>query len=393
MLKGKNINNLKINEQFNLLFFIIANALMGIAGGINDSSFNNFLDHTYKISAFMRGSLEFPREMPGFLLIFITGLLFFLGDLKISILATLLCSISMIGIGFFAPSYFFVVIWLVLYNTGTHLNMILTSSIGMNLSKDNSFGKILGKIGSISTAATIIGYLIIFLGFRFFGFTYSLSFLMASIFYFIAVIFLFPIDYKANAKGFKFVIKKEYWLYYVLSIFFGARKQIFITFAPWVLIKIFKQPVSNFAIAGIICSILGVGFRSLLGHLIDKLGEKKILMFEAISIIVICFGYFFTGFIGHKNIALILAYSCYMIDNLLMAASMARSVYIKKRIKNEDDLTPTLATGTSMDHAVSMSLPILGGLIWSIFGYSYVFLLAALLAFINLMFVRKITPV
>jgi len=75
---------------------------------------------------------------------------------------------------------------------------------------------------------------------------------------------------------------------------------------------------------------------------------------------------------------------------LMFATSMARSTYIKKIIKHPDDLTPTLSTGTSMDHAVSMSLPMLSGFLWNKFGYEYVFLLAAVFALGNLYFVRKI---
>jgi len=391
-MKGENYmtrNNYN-NRHTNLILFIIACAFLGIGGGINDSSFNNFLDYTYKISAFLRGSIEFPRETPGFLLIFITGFLYFLGDKRISLIATLLSSISLLGLAYFAPSFSYAILWIVFYNTGTHLNMILNSSIGMSLSEPKNYGRTLGNIGAVATAASIIGYLIVFFGFRFLNFNYKISFSIAAIMYFVALLFLFPLKIpNTNQKGFKIVIKKEYWLYYMLSIFWGARKQIFLTFAPWVLIKIFKQPVSNFAIAGILISLLGILFRKILGKAIDLYGEKNILTFEAIVIIIICIGYTLTQSINNKNTALILAYSCYIIDNLMMAATMARSTYIKKIIKNEEDLTPTLAAGTSMDHAVSMTLPIIGGLLWSYFGYYMVFLLAGFLAFLNLLFVKK----
>lgn len=383
----------KIGAVFtSIMLFVLANAFMGIGGGINDTIFNNYLAATYNISPMARGILEFPRETPGFLIIFLIGFLYFLGDLRVSIIATLLCSISLIGLGHFAATYALLILWLALYNTGTHLNMVLTSSIGMNLAKEDSYGKTLGLIGSVSVAASIIGYFIVMIGFKFLNFDFKIAYIIAAIMYLIAVLFLIPIKLPnvKNHKGVKFVIKKDYWLYYVLSVFYGARKQIFITFAPWVLIKIFKQPVSNFAVVGIVCSFLGIGFRSLIGRLIDKLGEKKILTFDAIMIFLICIGYASTQNIKVKTVALVLAYTCYIIDNLMFATSMARSTYIKKIIKNPDDLTPTLSTGTSMDHAVSMSLPMLSGFLWNRFGYEYVFILAALFALGNLYFVRKI---
>lgn len=375
-----------------IILFIFANAFMGIGGGINDTIFNNYIAANYNISPMARGILEFPRETPGFLIIFLIGFLYFLGDLRVSIIATFLCSFALIGLGFFAPTFLLLIVWTAIYNTGTHLNMVLSSSIGMELSKEKEYGKTLGLIGSVAIAASIIGYFIVMVGFKFLNFSFKTAYVIAALMYLFAALFLLPIKLprKPEHKGFKFVIKKDYWLYYVLSIFFGARKQIFITFAPWVLIKIFKQPVANFALVGIICSFLGIGFRNIIGRLIDRLGEKKILTFDAVVIFLICLGYAATENIKIKWLALAIAYGCYIIDNLMFATSMARSTYIKKIIKHPDDLTPTLSTGTSMDHAVSMSLPMLSGFLWNKFGYEYVFLLAAFFALGNLYFVRKI---
>ncbi|ADQ06827.1 major facilitator superfamily MFS_1 [Caldicellulosiruptor hydrothermalis 108] len=375
-----------------IILFIFANAFMGIGGGINDTIFNNYIAANYNISPMARGILEFPRETPGFLIIFLIGFLYFLGDLRVSIIATSLCSFALIGLGFFAPTFLLLIVWTAIYNTGTHLNMVLSSSIGMELSKEEEYGKTLGLIGSVATAASIIGYFIVMVGFKFLNFSFKTAYVIAALMYLFAALFLLPVKLprKPEHKGFKFVIKKDYWLYYVLSIFFGARKQIFITFAPWVLIKIFKQPVANFALVGIICSFLGIGFRNIIGRLIDRLGEKKILTFDAVVIFLICLGYAATENIKIKWLALAIAYGCYIIDNLMFATSMARSTYIKKIIKHPDDLTPTLSTGTSMDHAVSMSLPMLSGFLWNKFGYEYVFLLAAFFALGNLYFVRKI---
>lgn len=312
--------------------------------------------------------------------------------MRVSIIATSLCSFALLGLGFFAPTFLLLIVWTAIYNTGTHLNMVLSSSIGMELSKEEEYGKTLGLISSVATAASIIGYFIVMVGFKFLNFSFKTAYVIAALMYLFAALFLLPVKLprKPQHKGFKFVIKKDYWLYYVLSIFFGARKQIFITFAPWVLIKIFKQPVENFALVGIICSFLGIGFRNIIGRLIDRLGEKTILTFDALVIFFICLGYAATENIKIKWVALSVAYGCYIIDNLMFATSMARSTYIKKIIKHPDDLTPTLSTGTSMDHAVSMSLPMLSGFLWNKFGYEYVFLLAAFFALGNLYFVRKI---
>jgi hypothetical protein len=105
-------------------------------------------------------------------------------------------------------------------------------------------------------------------------------------------------------------------------------------------------------------------------------GERFILSAEAGRPVIICIGYAFAADIFRAGVAVVIIAVCYIIDNSMSAVDMARSTYIRKIAVDPADVTPTLSTGTSLDHVVSMSMPYLGGLLWAFAGYQYVFLAA-----------------
>jgi hypothetical protein len=74
----------------------------------------------------------------------------------------------------------------------------------------------------------------------------------------------------------------------------------------------------------------------------------------------------------------------------MSAVEMARSTYVRKIAVDQADVMPTLSAGTSIDHVVSMSIPVLGGLLWTAFGYQFVFLAAAGIAVLNMILSRRL---
>jgi predicted MFS family arabinose efflux permease len=257
--------------------------------------------------------------------------------------------------------------------------MPISPGIGMGLSKKEQYGVRLGQYNAFNLFATIIGYTIVWLGFKCLGLTYRGAFLIASVSYLFAAFTLGLMNpKKPEVKKIRFVFRKKYTLYYCMSIVNGARKQIFLTFAPWVLIQVYHLTPPIFAILGVIISIVSILTRTIVGNAIDNLGERFVLSSEAVLLIILCMGYSFAADIA------------YITDNSLSAVEMARSTYVKKIIIYPEDLTPTLSAGTSFDHVIAMSVPILGGLLWAALGYKYVFLAAALIAVLNLFMSLKI---
>jgi len=366
-------------------FFIFVAVFSGIASGIYGTVFNNYLNTTYSISEAQRGFLEFPREMPGALIMIVLGLLAFMGDVRIAMLGMIGAALGALGLGLSAGNYTLMVATLVLYSLGTHMCMPLTPSIGMNLSKREKYGDRLGLYSAWGLGATLLGYAIIWGGFRFLNMTYSAAFIFSSMFYIAAAaFFMFMRNQKPVKRKFQLVFRKKFSLFYLLSMANGARKQIFLTFAPWVLVRDFHLDPPHFAILGVIVSVVSIMTRTIVGKAIDKYGERLVLSVEAVCLFIICFGYIFSGWIFPPNIVVIVMCACYVIDGSMTVVEMARSTYVKKISADQAEVTPTLSTGVSLDHIVSMTVPFFGGLLWArTNAYQSVFVAAAVIALIN----------
>lgn len=379
----------------NLILFLIANVFIGISQSIDSSVFNNFLNDTFHLTISQRTILEIPREFPGFMVVFVSGLLLYLGDIRIASVANMLAALGMVGLGFISKDYATMIMWLTVYSMGQHLFMPVSNSIGMNLSDEKNMGKVLGKINGVNTAAFLVTSLLTALVFKYVKVNYKIAFLIGTCSYFISAVLIFIMVPAKKAKNTrKLFMKKRYKLFYILSVVHGARKQIFITFGPWVLIKIFEQGVSTFALLGFITAGVGILVKPLLGHLIDKKGERFVLSLEAVILFIICIGYAFskTFFenIGIGNVAIYVVSGCFILDQVMSAAGMARATYIKKIAEDPEDVSPTLSMGITIDHAVAMFIPWIGGFIWNYFGYEYVFLGGSIIAVIIMMLTSKV---
>ncbi len=378
-----------------LILFTLASAFIGISQSIDSSVFNNFLNDTFHLTVSQRTILEFPRELPGFLVVFVSGALLFLGDVRIASLANMIAAFGLLGLGHFASDFYVMMAWMTVYSLGTHLFMPMSNSIGMNLAEDGNLGKVLGRINGLNTAAFLATSLITALIFKYVKVNYSIAFTVGALAYIIScMLILFMKPHKPEGKVKKLFLRKEYTLFYWLNILYGARKQIFLTFGPWVLIKVFGQGVSTFAVLGFFIAGIGIVFKPMVGSAIDRKGEKFVLAAEAVALIIICMGYAFaedmSRAFGIGDVALLIICGCFVIDQLLNATSIARATYLRKIAVTPEDVSPTLSMGLSIDHAVSMVVPWLGSLVWNAFGYQYVFVLGALIAVGNLLLTRYI---
>lgn len=373
-----------------LRLFVAASLVMGMAYSMIDSTLNNFLNGRFSLTGFQRSFLELPRELPGLLAVFVAAALWFLCSRRLAVLAMLLGVAGSLLIGFASPSYGVMVFWLFLYSMGQHMYMPIASSIGMELAEEGKTGQRLGQLNAVRNLASILGSFIVYLGFRFLHFDFEHTFALAAVGFAVAAVFLFSMkpDVAKPASVF-LTIHKEYRLYYILTILYGSRKQLFITFAPWVLVNIFQQPTQILATLITIGGIIGILFQPLLGWMVDHFGEKIVLAAEAFLLIFVCIGYGFARSVLPESTAFLVVCACYLLDSMLMSVGMARSTYLKKIAKVPEDVQATLTAGVTIDHVFSISVALLGGLIWSAFGFQYVFLLGSGIALVNLFFVNQ----
>lgn len=378
-----------LNPQLKL--FLISMALLGIAGGIFETSFNNFLSDKFSINADKRGLLEFPRELPGFLTALFTGLLFFAAETWIAGLSALVIGIGMLGLAFLGGEWYSMLIFTTLWSIGAHLIMPMRSSISMSLASAEAKGRRLGQVQGVGIASSILGCLVVWFVMKHAVHDYSTIFIIGGVAALISAGVFFAMRLPgSHLERPKFIWRKEYRLYYTLQLLFGARKQIFITFGPWVLVKIFNQPVWIFAQLWIVASIIGIFFQPALGRAIDRKGERFVLMVDGVLTFIICMGYAFAYRIPDSHIALGALYACLVGDQLLFGTGMARDTFVSKIAVNRTDIPPTLSLGVSINHVVSMSIPALGGLLWIRYGHPAVFFGAAGIAVLMIIFASQI---
>jgi len=375
-----------INLPRELAIFIIASFAVGMAGSLVDSVFNNYLDATFALSGFQRSFLEFPRELPGFLVLFASALLWFLDSRRLGAISLLLTGVGIFLVGAVSHSYISMVICVFTFSMGLHLYMPVATTIGMELAAEGKTAQRLGQFNAIRNLAVIIGSGLVYLGFKFLNFTFSTTFIIAAIIYIISMVLVGTMkrsEVKSVTRRVFLKLRKEYSLYYGLSVLSGARKQIFMTFAPWVIVTIFDKPTQTIATLVLIGGVVGILFQPLLGRLIDRLGERTVMMAEAVLLVPVCLAYGFSKSIFSNETAFLITCACYLIDQVLMSVGMARSTYMKKIALQSADIQPALSAALSIDHFFSIGVALIGGVLWNKLGFQYVFLFGVFIAVLN----------
>jgi len=369
-----------------LILFIIALAIIGFSQSLMDSTLNNFLNDVHHLSNLQRTLLEFPRELPGFFVVFISIIFFFVGTRKLAGVANFLAFLGLFLIAIFLKPLGLMLGCLFVYSLGQHVFLALNSAIGMELAQDGKTGKRLGQLTAITNLTAIIGSAFIFLGFRYLHFTYQVSFFIAATGFLLAtfaILKMAPSPHKQQQQ--RFVFRKEYGLFYWLNIVFGTRKQLFLTFAPWILITVFHQTTAQMAALLTTGGIIGIFLKPLVGRAIDRFGERTVLLGEAASLIIVCVLYGYAAVWFSLPVATVIVSACFVTDQLLLSASMARATYLHKIAVKKEEVGPTLMMGLSLDHIFSITIAITCGFLWNVIDYRYIFLFGAGIAGLNLL--------
>ena len=357
--------------------FLLGVFFLGINAGVLSSAFNNYLNDSFSLTSKQRGFLEFPRELPGFLVIFMTGLLAAVPVRRWAVITGLLTAVGVAGLGFLSPGYNLMLVWMLLWSAGSHLFMTVESVMGLRFAKEGGQGRRLGQISGMTNFAAIAGAGFVWVMAKAAGpAVYKWSFAAAAAASAASALLFARIPGgggEAAPGGKRFVFRWRYKWYYLLNILFGARKQIFLPFAPWVLVTQYGASPAVMAALALVAAALGVVFRQTFGALTDRIGERRMFMADAVILLFICAGFAFSTFLP-------LLYVIFILDNLMFATRIARTTYLNRIVEERSHIAPTVSFGVTIDHAVSMSIPAAGGLLWAAYGYRAVFIAASLLS-------------
>lgn len=395
-----------MKKSMKIYFAIVVFTALGLA--LSNDVMSNFFKEAYNVTTVQRGLIEFPRELPGMILIFVVAGLSFLSDIRISIIAQILSIIGLVALGLFTPSFSVMLIFIFINSMGMHLFFPMQDSIGMAIAEPDKIGKRMGQYKGVTTAFQMVGAGIVILAFKYevFSFVTDIKwiFLISSLFFLVVVVLIIYLNKAMHIAGappkkVKFIFRKEYKFYYTLVILFGVQKQMMIVYGPWVLIELLGKRTETIVSLGMIGMFIGIFFIPALGRWIDRFGIKKLLYADGISFVVVYFLYgllsmgYVNGTVSKTGWPLLLAYGLVIIDRMSSQMGIVRTVYLKSIALHTSDITPTLSLGTSMDHVMSIVFGVLGGYVWMQFGPQYIFFLVALLSLINVFVAYRIKVV
>ncbi len=376
--------------------FLVSMLIFGMVTGLYGAVLNNYLHEILDISRMERGIVELPRELPGLLLLLIVGLLYRYSETRIMLIAMLVSFSGLIGLGFLGAGRPTAILLIVVFSTGEHMMMPIRSSIGIHMARPGREGLALGGVGSFANIGQVVGQYLVPVIFLLFPVTvgdparfsvYRVAFFTAAAILTVGVAAASTLrDTGRHIKRTRLHFRKKFTKYYILEVFFGARKQVFMTFAPYVLIVNYGAPTELIASLYGIWSLSNIFLSPLIGRLIDRIGYKKILIADTLILLLLCFLYGFAHRIFPRPVAYVIICGVFVIDAILFIAGMARTVYVKSISDNRDEVTATLSTGISINHLISIGIAVAGGLLWERLGMEVLFSTAALFAFGSFLF-------
>ncbi|MDR2738690.1 MAG: MFS transporter [Treponema sp.] len=382
------------------LRFLSVLLLSGISYGLYRGIQDNYLAELVHISSFERGVVEFFREIPGLLVVLIFAVLYRFSENRIFKIGLCFMAAGLIGFLFAGTGKFIVVLFMVVYSMGEHIVLPLRSTISMDMAKKETGGAALGIAGALDHAGRISGFVMVSALFFIFTrlgykrtdlFPFKVVFGASVVFIIIAVIFVLPMEeLKKKVPRRRFYFAKKFTTFYMLEVFYGARKQIFLTFAPYVLILQYGAGASVIAMLMAVSAAFGIVFNPLIGKLIDKAGYKFVMVADTLILVVVCLFYGFAHRIFPQNIAFIVVCVNYVLDAIISLASMASSVYVRDIASGQDEVTATLSTGISVNHVISIFIALMGGWIWKVTGIEVLFSISAFLGILNSVYAATI---
>ena len=379
--------------------------LFGVSFGLKRGVQDNYLAEIILIEPFERGIVEFFRELPGLLLIFILALMYRFADSRIFKVGIAMMSGGAAGLLLTTSSELFmikifVVFFMVVFSAGEHILMPVRSTIAMELAKREKAGASLGITTSINQLGNIAGFLLVTLIFFILGrigfdrtaiLGYRIVFGLSAALMITALMVAAALkETTLKTPRQRLYFAKKFRKYYILEVFYGSRKQIFLTFAPYVLILQYGADPSIMALLYAICAGFVMLCSPLIGRLIDKVGYKAVMVGDTLLLIVVCIFYGFSHRWFPVGIAFIIVCMNFILDQVISIASMASNVYVQRISSNQEEITATLSTGISVNHIFSVIIALVGGWIWKVAGIEVLFTISAILWLINSIYAATI---
>ena len=380
-------SKLVFKEDSKFKVFLLSLLITGLSYGLYKGMLDNYLAEVVGMGEMDRGITEFFRELPGILLVFILAAFHMLSAEMLYKVGAIIMLIGMSMNALLPATKVLAILAICMYSLGEQIQLGMKNTISLSNSKEGCGGAALGVQSATSQIGTLVGYLVIVGAFSIFtkNQPYTVFFCIAAVLAGISAACSMKVVGKSETDKNKrrFYFHKKYTKYYMLEMFYGARKQVFFTFGPYVLILFYGANASMisllFAISAIVCFFAS----PIVGRIIDKIGYKVVMVTDTLILVIVCFFYGFAHHIYPKEIAFIVCCVNYILDSVISLASMAANLYVQDLADNNDEVKATISTGVSINHVITIFIALFGGWIWQTLGIELLFIISAVLGLCN----------
>ncbi len=362
------------------LLFLMAFA-MPIAFSTWSALLNNFVIEAASFTGVEIGWLHTVREIPGFFAIGVIAIILFMREQVLGIVSLLMLGAATAVTAWF-PSLAGLLTVTMLSSIGFHYFETVNQSLQLQWIEKKRAPQILGWIVSIGSGASLLAYGLLVVTWKTFDLSYNFVYLTAGgITVAIALFCLlaYPQFEAPHPQAKKMVLKRRYWLYYALQFMSGARRQIFLVFAAFMMVERFGFEVHEVTALFLINYLANMAFAPLMGKAVAIWGERRALAFEYVGLTCVFLAY---GGIYYFGWGVMLAAALYVLDHLFFALAFALKTYFQK-IADPQDIAPTAAVAFTINHIAAVFLPAALGYLW-VTSPGAVFGLAACMAMVSL---------
>ncbi|MBU9699009.1 MFS transporter [Rhodobacteraceae bacterium HSP-20] len=362
------------------LLFIMAFA-MPIAFATWSALLNNFVIEAAGFSGVEIGWLHTVREIPGFLAIGVILLIMVLREQVLGLGALFLLGVSTAVTAWF-PSFGGMLLVTLLSSIGFHYFETVNQSLQLQWIDKKRAPEVLGRIVAVGSGASLLAYGAIVLFWDALGLTYNMVYLVSGgITAAIAVFcfFAYPQFESPHPQNKRMVLRRRYWLFYALQFMAGARRQIFVVFAGFMMVERFGMKVSEMTMLLLVNYVLQMVAAPAMGKALGRYGERSVMAFEYVGLTLVFLAY---GGLYWFGWGILIAGALYICDQMFFALSFALKTYFQK-IADPADIAPTAAVAFTINHIAAVFLPAALGYMWAK-SPDWVFLLGAGMALVAL---------
>lgn len=344
---------------------------------------NNFSKEAADFTGREIGILQSLREIPGFLAFTAVFLLLFIREQRLAMVSLLLLGIGVFVTGFF-PSVLGLYLTTVIMSIGFHYFETVNQSLTLQWIEKDRAAHFMGQVLSLKAAASILVFASTWALFEIFEASYQLVYVL---FGGVSLVILFLVwawfpSFPSNVEQTtRLVLRRSYSLYYALVFLSGARRQIFMVFAGFLLVEKFEYSAATISLLFLANYIFNFLFAAHVGKIIGIVGERRALTFEYVGLVCVFTAYAFVE-------SAFWAGALYVIDHFFFAFAIAIKTYIQK-VARPEDIASTAAVSFTINHIAAVVLPALLGLLW-LYSNALVFLIGAGLAFCSLLLTQLI---